>query len=1006
MGSFARVYRARDTIMDRDVAIKVPLPSTFQSAEALTRFLREAKATGQLSHPNIVTTYEVGVEGEQIYLASELIRGQTLADGIAAAQIDPRSAAELAERLSDALSYAHLQGIVHRDIKPDNILLDTNRQPHILDFGLARLQADREKLTHDGAVMGTPVYMSPEQAGGEKKHPVGPQSDQYSLGVVLYEMLTGAPPFRGSVEAVIFNVIATDPPAPHTVRAGIPRDLDTICQKAMAKEPEARYANCDAMREDLRRWRDGEPILGRRVGIAERLVRWARRKPLLAGMVSALAATLLIGFSVSGVLAFIANQKAIEANRQRQKADAESREANRQRFLADRRNYGSTMLLCDQAWGIQDGEFLSQLLESQLPGPTTPVDWRHFEWYYYWQRLNQADVAGVERSAPEGRLLAYSSTTGYMATHAARQEVHVLEGSSGERIASLKLPLADSRVGLVEFGPEGKILATHTHHGVIDVWDVLGEELLFSYKSHGEDNQSASQMLTSLQISADGTYVASLGLGDGFSNNRVVIRDVATQSKHDLLTGFQGNGMTQIVFGPDSSEILAYQRSIVRAFNIETGIQGNEIELGGEISRLAVSPNGDFLMAIVGAELQMLSPAWDVLRTWPIPETSHGADLQISQDNKRVALASQSNALVFELSSDEPQRFLHASDQVDIVGFDPDRPRLLTQGLTVREWKLDGDAEADFVQEIDSETHRVEFTSDGKWLVTLGNSSVAFRDAETLKVKFHVDGVWMGRYSISPDGDHVAIVKSDGFSRTECQIWSLDEQIPIKTIRFPGDDLPNVRTPDFSPDGRTLAWSSNRKVYFFDWRKGKQIDDWDASVGALKYSHDGEYLLTNDGTFQVRTGEQLHNRGIELYESSIAVAPDDNIQVSIGKLGIIDGLIVSKIATGKVLASLIGFSQGESVNVVRFSPDGKRLITGTSYIGAAREDWGSSIKIWDTVTWRPLMTIDVPQASVGSVSMSSDGRRLAVATFSRSEEAVVWKGSVHLAMPGEEVSLK
>jgi serine/threonine protein kinase len=240
-GAFGTVYRAYDPQLDREVALKVPHTVRLENPRFVKRFLNEAKLAARLQHPHIVPVFDAGKDGKRYYIASAFIEGGTLDTALDRRAFDFRETARIVMQLAEALAYAHQQQIVHRDVKPDNVMLDENGEPHLMDFGLARLQTSDEKLTQAGDILGTPAYISPEQAQGDKdesdeSNDVTAASDQYSLGVTLYEMLCGELPFSGPPEIVIFNVIQTEPPAPRSIKSDVPRDLETICQKAMSKK--------------------------------------------------------------------------------------------------------------------------------------------------------------------------------------------------------------------------------------------------------------------------------------------------------------------------------------------------------------------------------------------------------------------------------------------------------------------------------------------------------------------------------------------------------------------------------------------------------------------------------------------------------------------------------------------------------------------------------------------------------------------------------------------------
>jgi serine/threonine protein kinase len=257
-GAFAVVYRASDPGLNRDVALKVPHPSTLESPSRVRRFLNEAKASARMHHPNIVPVYEAGTADGTHYIASAFIQGKTLAQVLDGGPIDFIQAAEVVRQVAEALAYAHKLGIVHRDVKPNNILIDLDGQAHLVDFGLAFCRDGDPQRTQEGAILGTACYIAPELAVGRKGDPQ-PASDQYSLGAILYEMLTGKRPFEGLPPVVIFKTIHEEPPPPRQHNPEIPRDLERICLKAMSKNPKQRFLDCREFADALSRWMGRPP---------------------------------------------------------------------------------------------------------------------------------------------------------------------------------------------------------------------------------------------------------------------------------------------------------------------------------------------------------------------------------------------------------------------------------------------------------------------------------------------------------------------------------------------------------------------------------------------------------------------------------------------------------------------------------------------------------------------------------------------------------------------------
>jgi thiol-disulfide isomerase/thioredoxin len=313
-GGMGVVFRAREKSLGRVVALKMILAGQLATPEEVRRFRTEAEEASRLDHPNIVPIYHVGEHAGHHYFTMKLIEGGTLGDRAKAGRADLRQAAQLAADVAAAVHYAHQRGILHRDLKPGNILLDKDGRPHVTDFGLAKHLDGPAGQTQTGTIVGTPGYMSPEQAAGRKD--LTTASDVYSVGAILYDLITGRPPFEApTVFDVLTKVIGEEPEPPHKHNPQVDRDLETICLKCLQKDPRRRYASAEELARDLGRYRAGEPIQARPVSHLERARKWVRRRPVAAAVAAVLCAAALV-LSVGGWVFGVRLQAALDTAEQ------------------------------------------------------------------------------------------------------------------------------------------------------------------------------------------------------------------------------------------------------------------------------------------------------------------------------------------------------------------------------------------------------------------------------------------------------------------------------------------------------------------------------------------------------------------------------------------------------------------------------------------------------------------------------------------------------------------
>jgi WD40 repeat protein len=476
-GGMGVVYKARHRGLNRLVALKMLLTGSHAGPGELARFRQEAETVARLQHPNIVQVYEVGAHNGLPYLALEYVGGGNLAQRTAGAPQPPRDAAALVELLARAVDHAHQQGVIHRDLKPANVLLTADGAPKLSDFGLARLAGEAPGLTATGAVLGTPGYLAPEQAGAGRVG-LGPATDVYGLGAVLYYLLTGRPPVQAATPAsLIRQTLETEPVPPARLRPGVPRDLGTICLKCLQKEPGQRYATAGALAEDLRRFQAGEPVAARPVGWAGRGLRWCRRNPALATLGTAAVLLLLAVTAVSVVFAVDRGRAA--ANLQAEKDRAES--------ALKRSRSNEALLTCDRAVRIgeegEDGQapdaarallWLARAAEL-APDDDEPLRYLVRASWDAWQ-AQVCPLLGTLAVRPKaGTRFAAWSPDGTQVLTGTDDGLEIWDVRTGRRLRAR--PQA-GKVTVVAWSPDGRRAAGGAPAGVpVRVWDLDGDTL-------------------------------------------------------------------------------------------------------------------------------------------------------------------------------------------------------------------------------------------------------------------------------------------------------------------------------------------------------------------------------------------------------------------------------------------------------------------------------------------------------------------------------------------------
>jgi WD40 repeat protein/tRNA A-37 threonylcarbamoyl transferase component Bud32 len=997
-GSFGTVYRARDVELARVVAVKVPRTSAFTSAEQRQRFVNEARSTARLTHPAIVPVYDIAHDGELPYIVRDYIDGRTLHQLMSEQRLGFREAAELVAQVADALAYAHERDVIHRDVNPRNILLDAAGRPHVTDFGLAR--RDESTLTLEGEILGTPAYMAPEQAAGAHGQADG-RSDLYSLGVVLYELLTGELPFRGNVRMLLYQVLHDEPRPPRRLDDRVPRDLETICLKAMAKAPARRYATAADLAADLRRYLDGKPIQARPVRAAERLWCWCRRNPLLAASLACIALSLLAGTGVASYFAAVADARDREARLEQQRsavfeanakemghlrgiADEQRAEANKQRALVRRYLHFSRINMAHHAW--QEGHVgrMDELLSVESPRDAKQADERGFEWHYLWRLRhgNQltlrghaymvrcvafspdgerlASVSGLMRPDP-GAIKFWNVRTGQLQSTLdlgwREDPMSVAFSPDGTRVAGglgvgivrlwdaktnrelLSVSGPSTHVRRVSFSPDGRRIAGAFLDGTVQIWDAETGLKLFTVRGRAGDNRG-------LAFSPDGRRLAAPG-----EDRTIRLWDAGTGRELAVLRGHAGD-VHGVAFCSDGRRLASASQDLtVRVWDADTSqqvavLQGHT----RDVHAAAFSPDGKLLASgSADRTIKVWDAATGKLLFTLKGHTAEVDDLAFSPDGKQLASGSSDKTVkIWDVAPQQEALVLEWPKQiVQSVTFSPDGKRLAggSEDGTIKMWDALGGVELCAIKAHSRQVRWVAFSPDGRRLASAADDHTikvwgAATGARHLTLEGHIDEV--RGVAFSPDGKCLASSSKDGTVR----LWNAEtgEELLTLLARVSKTRGDLVRCVAFSPDGQRLACA---------------CDDCTATV------------------WRVRDGQELLKLKHDDWVTSVTFSPDGRTLACAARNWLIK---LWDAASGDVKLTLKGHT--DYVRAVAFSPDGQRLASGS---------YDKTVKIWDPITGQETLTLKGHDRSVTSVVFSPDGRRLASASGDGTIR--IWDGS-------------
>jgi len=983
-GGMGIVLRAYDPDLRRTVALKV-LPPDRSDARARARFVREGRAVASIADDHVVPVYAVDNPPDRLpYLVMQYVAGQTLRERIKTeGRLAAREAARICLHAAKGLAAAHGAGLVHRDIKPGNIILETaTARAKIMDFGLVRTTALPGGTTQEGTVPGTPEYMSPEQVREPDR--IDARTDVYSLGVTLYEALTGEVPFRGVAQMVLQQILNDEPRPLRRINDQIPRDLETICLRCLQKEPGKRYASASALAEDLRRLLAGEPIQARPIRAWERAAKWARRRPAVAALLA-----LVVGITVLG-LGLVTWQwwRAESAN---QDLLAKATELAVQAKELESKNYVGNIAQAALELAMSNSGRAEELLDE------CPEHRRGWEWHYL-KRLRHVPPLTLHLnqrlSAGKGFDLAFSPDGQLLATPSGNKDIKVWTVSTGQEV--LTLHGHQDHVVRMAFSPDGRRLASASDDKTLSLWDVSTGREIFSCDH--------KRPVHGVAFSTDGRFLASASF-----DQSIKLWDAATGTLlHTFPASFTRSISVTLAFSPDSRRLAAP--------GVGNTAKVWDVTNGQEIAALRGHTDQVFSMMFSPDSLSLVTAGWEgSIKVWDLPnggkpgvpsaevaiprfsvdDLSHAAwCVALSADGRRLAVAGtvvDETVRVYDALTGENIFALRGhSSRVISVAFSPDGRRLASGGVdkTVRLWDTETGQEMLTLRGHENLVGHVLFDPSGRCLASSGEDGTAIIwDTTPLEQDPRIRTLC----------DHAGVVDSVAFSPDGRLLasGSGDQTVKIReamtgneVLALHGHSGP-VNSVAFSPDGRLVASASEDKTVKLwnieQWRAGGvnplmlTLTDFRGGVRCVAFSPDGRHLATSDAAetvqlWDVATGRELLAplRGHKAYVKFVAFSHDGKLLAT----GSTDGTVkLWDAATGETVHT---FEYPTRVMSMALSPDSRLLASG---------DADRTVRIWETATRKELFSLSGHTNYVIAMACSPDGTRLASASW---QEVIVW----------------